>query len=684
MPRFVKYLVIVVFFCSNHSTTWSQQNYPNIVDGDTNSVRALNDYAWNLLFSNTDSAEIVIHDAIDLSEKLEYDFGKAAALRRLGILNDMKGDFHKAISYWQESKSLFEKIGKERNKASVINNLGLGYYNLGEFDKSEELYNECLNTFEKLNDQSGIASAYNNIARIYDTKGDFKTSLGYYLKSLSINTEIGDKQNTALNLMNIGIINQDIANYPKSLDYFEQSLGVWKELNVKSREGQTLLNIGYTYFLMKNFSKADSCYQIALDIQTELGALSEIALLQNNIGRVYIAQGKYEEAIHYVKEALDIREKIEDVWGVAYSSIILGEALYKSGNIDEGLIKIEEGRKFSKENDLPTNVIDANDILKDIYKEKRLYAIALDRFEEYDFLRDSINDEESNAAIAHLESKFFQEKVESDLEKAELINERNRIQRLFLISGILAAILAAFALFHRYKSVRKSRNIIANEKKKSDNLLLNILPEKTAEELKEHGSAKAQRYNNVSVLFTDFVGFTKLSGELDPAELVSIIDKCFSAFDEIVGGYNVEKIKTIGDAYMCVSGLPTENDKHAHDLIRVAFEFQRFLENGSHNLPFTMRLGIHSGSVVAGIVGKKKFAYDIWGDTVNTAARMESNGEPGKVNISESTYRLVKDDFNCIPRGELEAKGKGKLKMYFVDSEVAPQSTMNIETARAS
>lgn len=209
---------------------------------------------------------------------------------------------------------------------------------------------------------------------------------------------------------------------------------------------------------------------------------------------------------------------------------------------------------------------------------------------------------------------------------------------------------------------------------RSEELLLNILPVETAEELKAKGHVEAELIDEVTVLFTDFKGFTALSEQLTPKELVRDIHECFSEFDRIMQKHGVEKIKTIGDAYMAAGGLPQPNSTHAIDVVKAALEMVEFVEQGKvtkklNGLPFfEVRVGVHTGPVVAGIVGIKKFQYDIWGDTVNTASRMESSGEPGKVNISESTYQLIKEKFNCRHRGKVAAKGKGEIDMYFVES----------------
>lgn len=248
---------------------------------------------------------------------------------------------------------------------------------------------------------------------------------------------------------------------------------------------------------------------------------------------------------------------------------------------------------------------------------------------------------------------------------------QDRVNLLSLLSGQIAVSIDNAILYNNLEQKVQERTLeLAREKQKSDDLLHNILPEETARELKEKGFAEAKEFKKVSILFTDFKGFTQISQNLTPQELVREIDDCFCAFDNIMDRYGIEKIKTIGDAYMAAGGLPITNSTHAENVVQAALDILDFMDQRNKeakHLKFEIRIGVHSGSVVAGIVGTRKFQYDIWGDAVNTASRMESSGEPGKVNISEATYQLVHHKFSCTYRGEIEAKGKGKIKMYFVE-----------------
>ncbi len=256
-------------------------------------------------------------------------------------------------------------------------------------------------------------------------------------------------------------------------------------------------------------------------------------------------------------------------------------------------------------------------------------------------------------------------------DKVELTVRVKSILSLFkLIKGIAGQ---AEELEVQSNNLEQQKSQLEYEKEKSDELLKNILPYEIAEQLKNKGKVDAKKYRLASILFTDFAGFTKLSEQLEPEEIIKELSVYFGKFDEIIENHFIEKIKTIGDAYMCVGGLPLRNKSNPIDTVLAALEIQKFMKEYNEvramkGLPlWELRLGIHTGKVIAGVIGSKKFAYDIWGDAVNTAARMESSGEVGKVNISDTTFKYIADFFDCTSRGKIEVKSKGQVDMYFVN-----------------
>jgi len=253
----------------------------------------------------------------------------------------------------------------------------------------------------------------------------------------------------------------------------------------------------------------------------------------------------------------------------------------------------------------------------------------------------------------------------------------DRLKVLQMLSSQMAISINNATLYANLEEKVEERTAeLRDEKQKSDLLLNNILPEAVAEELKKYGSAKAKHYDSVTVLFTDFKNFSHYTGIMGAQELLNEINIFYSEFDRIITKHGLEKIKTIGDSYMCAGGLPVENKTHARDIINAALEIRDFTlkykaqKEAANEMAMEIRLGAHTGPVVAGIVGVKKFAYDIWGNTVNLASRMESSGEAGKINISGSTYELIKNDYECEYRGKITAKNAGEVDMYFVHEKL--------------
>jgi adenylate cyclase len=389
------------------------------------------------------------------------------------------------------------------------------------------------------------------------------------------------------------------------------------------------------------------------------------------LGDIYIKTGHADSAKIIFRSLINYFDKDPSsnaVW-LSYTYSRLADAYLHLFNYDSSIASGKTGLRIAVENHLIKERLDNLLELFEIYNSKKDFENALNYYTQHRELTDSLNASMLNSSAIRFTNQLKAERNKQQVILLKNENEKQRLLRNLFFGGFLTVLLFAGVFLWQ-------RNRISKEKRRSEGLLLNILPYETAKELKETGKSDAKMFDEVTVMFTDFKGFTQIAEKLSPAELVAEIDKCFKAFDEIITTHNIEKIKTIGDSYMCAGGLPVPNRTNATDVINAAIEIRDFMLNGrseTDHSGFEIRIGIHTGPVVAGIVGIKKFAYDIWGDTVNIASRMESSGEAGKVNISGSTFQLVKDQFACTYRGKVQAKNKGEIDMYFVENNVSDE-----------
>ena len=594
-----------------------------------------------------DGAIHFANNAKRLAQKIKYTKGIAKALKSLGNAYYNKGIYIESINFWQQSLAIFDSIGDQQGVANIQNNLGAIYFNQGEDTKANEYYFNALKTAEEIHDTLRIATTLNNIAAVYQHK--LKTqdkTKEFYLKALPFEESLDDLLDRA-DL--VGTTTAGLGQY-----YFEKDSGD----------------------LVKNPAALDTAlFYTEKSLESRKGTQDEPYVL-NQLGLIYKAKKDYEKALQYQKKALEIAKKYEAIDDIAISLVGLAQTYLKKGDTKSALQTFKAAEKTADE----TKAIYS---LRDIYEgQAQTYSQLHDYVNAYKYqylllgIKDTIYNIEGDKKLQGTQFVFEIEKKEGKInlltKDAQIQEQEMRRQKMVknsFVGGFAVVLLFAGVFFNQ-------RNKISKEKKRSDELLLNILPSETAEELKATGTAKTKSFELVTVMFTDFKNFTQASEKLSPEELVKEINYCYSEFDNIITGHGIEKIKTIGDSYMCAGGLPVTNSTHPEDLVKAGLEMQQFIEKNkaeriSKGQPFfDLRLGIHTGPVVAGIVGIKKFAYDIWGDTVNTASRMESSGEIGKVNISGATYELVKDKFKCTYRGKIEAKNKGQIDMYFVEKNI--------------
>ena len=450
---------------------------------------------------------------------------------------------------------------------------------------------------------------------------------------------------------------------------------LFEKINSQNAIALTLCNIGNVYSGMKDHSASLEYYQKGLEANLALGEKKGAATALNGLSSAYYNLKEYDKALNAAEQALEIATEVKYQTVIASALHMIGTIYSKKGEWKKAIDYCTKGQTIAEQSGSVAQKTDNCKCLYEAYKAIGNDKLALHFHEEMLELKDSLFNKENTKKITELEMQYqFSKKeaaAQAKQEKKDVIAmqelKRQKLVRNGFMGGFAVVLLFAAVFFTQ-------RNRISKEKERSEELLLNILPEEVAKELKYKGFSDAQHIDHVTVLFTDFKGFTVLSEQLTPKELVKELHECFSAFDRICEKYRIEKIKTIGDAYMAAGGLPLPTTTHAHDITLAALEMAEIIETAKTKKKavaepfFEIRIGIRTGPVVAGIVGVKKFQYDIWGDTVNTASRMESSGEVGKINISQSTYEMLKDDrqFSFESRGKIEAKGKGEMDMYFV------------------
>lgn len=687
---------------------------------DTTRAKLLTQIARNYANIDPKKGTEYASQSIAIAEKLADKRFLASAYSARGNNYLIIPDYPAALENYQKALAINETTGNTQGIANNYNNIGLVYAYVFDFPKALENYQKALLMVEKIGNKAGMVNTLANIGNIHSELKDYPKAIEYFQNALPISESIGNGQSTAGILVNLGNAYTQLSDLPKALEYKKKALVINEKSGNKARIANNLANIGNVYAQMLDYRQALDYQNRALSLYESIKDKKGIADIYFNISHIWLAQKDYKNALNYASQARTMANTLGEM-AVERKALENLSTIYEAtGKYDSAYISY---RSFIALRDSIDNVEKQKQVTKktlqfefskteNALKQQQLITsaqlkeqilIATKQQQELTLKQNAVdiaNKQQELQRLAYLKSQADLQYEQSQsqakeerlvlaekdrdlqatqvsLQQSQLLLQDNelraqRVQQYLYLIGLFLLGLLSFFIFRNFKLQQKTNNIIQLEKQKSDDLLLNILPAEVAAELKEKGHANAKLFDEVTVLFTDFVNFTKVSEHLSPQELVSELHFCFKAFDGIVEKHGLEKIKTIGDAYMAVSGLPMASGAHAHNAARAAIEIRQFIQARKQTNPdsFDIRIGLNSGPVVAGIVGVKKFAYDIWGDTVNTAARMESNSEPGKINISQSTFALINNDFTCIHRGQLMAKNKGEIDMYFLERDM--------------
>ena len=601
-------------------------------------------FMLNKQYSNALESNLQIKQLLEANFRPNHE--RLLIYNNLGYNYNYLKQYKESISYFEMALKLIEE--EDHSDKVILNtNIGIAYYNLGDFATSIDYLSEAKNIKNKY-DHAGVDEINQLLATVYLKKKDLHNALEYSNQSEGL---ARINHNDAL-LTDVyyttALIYSGLYEYDTALDYFQ------KHLELRDS------------FALEDKLRQQQLLQQQIDLERTEKQI-KLFIINEDIQKLTIAQLKVEAENQQLalqnKEVQLIAEQKEK------------ELLQKENEIRASKLQTQELETQRARQELELT-------------QQRL--IASQQQQEVTVLqqKEALQQLEIQSKEAQLTTEKQQNDIllrDKEINVLELDKQKGRVKLFYGLGILMILIIVAVAagllysrklnqqLSQKNEAIEHQKEEITAERIKSDQLLLNILPEETAQELKEKGFASPKRYDNATVLFTDFSGFTRVASTMSPEQLIEELNYCFRNFDAIIEKHGMEKIKTIGDSYMCVSGLPVPVEQHSHCAIRVGTEINEFMnkriaeKEAAGQDYWQMRIGIHSGPVVAGVVGDKKFAYDIWGDTVNIASRMESNGENGKINISEDTYQLVKDEYSCEARGKIMAKNLGEVNMYFVN-----------------
>lgn len=601
----------------------------------------------------------------------QYPAGLVLVYTNMGVVYRAQRQVELAVMSYQKALSLQKKLSASPiQKARTLNNIGVVYLlNLRNLDSASIYLTEALSLREKVDDKLGLTQTHNNMALLYEQKNDITKAEYHARQSLMIAQQLGNATEILRSTMNLSeiqakqsratdalrtiitLIGADMVQYPtvglreKFMPHIDglrvlavvfDSLGQFKNAY---RVMQIYKDMADTVFskesnaklleLREQFEAAKKERQI-LSLEKE-AELKELEILRQNALKI-----QQEQAI----ELLKTKEQVQELSLQEQSKEIQNQKLLQEQNA-QSIRLLEQDKSIQALN---------------IESQRRLayglgtivVLIAGGSFWLLVLYRKKV---EANAEILRQQDILETQARAIELANTELL-EMNEI------------------ITEERKQIELVNQMLDVEQERSNALLLNVLPATIAERLKNGEQTIAERYESVTILFADIAGFTVLSSKISPEELVSVLDEIFSEFDGLVDKYGVEKIKTIGDCYMVVGGAPNHVEDHTTKVVRLAMEMLHILNAMSEKTQSSlgMRIGIHRGEVVAGVIGKKKFTYDLWGDAVNVASRMESHGIIGAIHVSQAVVDHLHDAIlRCVPRGAIEIKGKGSMHTYFVE-----------------
>lgn len=589
------------------------------------------------------------------------------------------------LQYCATAVRLAETINDPEILAGTYHNVAAVHQGVGDIETSAAFVQKALETIQSSPNTFLLAEILTSQGFVYYQQNKFAEALPAFTEALRLHREVNDKHSVINNTINLGLINFHLGNYPEALSYYSEALETATELNSDEKLGLVNNNIGMVYYMMGEFNRALSYYSNALAIHVRMGNSYILSRDYNNIGLCLWSLGRHDEAIENYQISLEhcdasgyeyLRPTILENLGLVYF------ATNEYTKVKEYFTKALEGHRQTNQ---PHSLARLKGNLGMLYAQKDFDEFDVSKAEAY--LLQAVHELEAIGSKREL-YEYLKElaRLYQDMEqwKPALEYYVKYIQVEKEVQSEEARRAAERLDAERIENARqKEIEIERTRSKEREQILNNILPESITTRLINGENPIADYFDSVSILFMDIVGFTGIASTAGVSQILFLLNTVFTITDGIMKEYGLEKIKTIGDAYMAVSGAPVYREDHAHYTARAALALRDAIGSLSlrdyssspdqlKGLPdgIQVRIGVHCGSVAAGVVGNSKFFYDMWGDTVNTAARLESHGQTGKIHVSKAfaVNPFTQSDAYCfVQRGTMEIKGKGLMETYFLE-----------------
>jgi adenylate cyclase len=685
-----------------------------------NLINKLNQESTSLLGKKPDSARFYSDSALKLSKSVHDDYSVAVSMVNLSFSLRGKNDSTSKANYILNAIKLFKTKNDKWGEAYINKKIGDNYRKINNYEQALNYYYSALAIYQELNDNKHVAFILFEIGEQYMSISQFPKAINVLFQSLQISEKNNDSSRMADALTNIGYVYIQQNDIDKAKKYLNDAMSINQNLGRKIQYAKCLINLGVYYYNKGNIHDAFNYYMEALKVYKQSGEIVPYEMYIN-IGEFYLNMKDYDASKKYYFKALEQAEDENSDEGRVLSYYFIGSFYNETSNLKQAEDNFLVCKKRAEEINSLYWLRLADSSLASLSKKRNDYKSAFNYYVQYTAINDSLFSQEKTINILEIGMKYDQDKKDAATQAAAQQEKmKNKIIMISLIMGCGLLLVLAFVIYMNYRNKKRANKelstknkiisetniqlktlnnkvsnqntelsklnknlsqknyLISVEQKKSDELLLNILPDTIAGRLKAGEPTIADHFDEASVIFIDQVDFTRKSSGATPERVVKVLNGIYSEFDKIAEKYNLEKIKTMGDCYMAASGVPVPNKNHAEAAAKFALELMEKMDGyvTEEGTVLHFRTGIDCGPVVAGIIGERKFIYDLWGDTVNTASRMEEYSVPGKIQVTERFKKSLVvsrespdgSQFIFEERGEIEIKGKGKMRTWFLKS----------------